>query len=126
MEIWMNKLLVALCAGTCVLPFSSALADDQTLPDYTPAEQAQYKQEADAKKSEWTEMTSGQKETATKAQQARALSYEDHIEFQTQNPLSRNIGISKSYAATKNEPKAPRGTINTPEAEKLLMKNKGQ
>lgn len=122
----MNKLLVALCASACVLPFSSAFADDETPPDFTPSEQAQYKQEADAQKAATDKMTPEQKETATKGRRAKALSYEDHIEFQTQNPLSRNIGISKSYAATKNEPKAPRGTINTPEAEKLLMKNKGQ
>jgi hypothetical protein len=36
------------------------------------------------------------------------------------------MSINKSAAASKAGPTPPRGTINTPEAEKMLMKNKEQ
>jgi hypothetical protein len=122
----MKKLVIALCAVGLALSSVLAFADDQTPPDYSPSAQAKMKKEADAKKAEWNKMSPEQKQTATKARRAKALSYEDHIEMQTQNPTTRNMGITKSAAATKNDPKAPRGTINTPEAEEKLMKNKGQ
>ena len=37
------------------------------------------------------------------------------------------LALASTFAAaTKNDPKAPRGTINTPEAEEKLLHQKGQ
>jgi hypothetical protein len=126
MEILMNKLLVALCASTCVLPFTSAFADDETPPDFTPSEQATYKQEADAKKAAAAKMTPEQKVSATEARRTETLKYQNMIEGRTQNPQWASTNILKSAAASKAGPTPPRGTINTPEAENFLMKDKGQ
>ena len=122
----MNRLVLALCASTLVLPFSSAYADDETPPDYTPSEQAKYKQEADTKKAAMGKMTPEQKAAATKARRAKAQKDQDAMVNSSQNPQGRNAGILKSAETSKEGPTPPRGTINTPEAEKLLMKNKGQ
>jgi len=88
-------------------------------------EQAKMKQEADAKKAATAKMTPEQKAAARKPRQAEAHKYESRIEKITQNPgASRNMGINKSAAASKAGPTPPRGTINTPEAEKLMLKQK--
>jgi hypothetical protein len=85
------------------------------------------KQEADAKKSAFAKMTPEERAAAKKASNAEHLKYENTIENITQNPgESRNMGINKSAAASNAGPTPPRGTINTPEAEKLLLKQKGQ
>jgi hypothetical protein len=122
----MNKIFAILIAGAFGLA-SSAFADDKTPDKVTPAEQAKMKQEADAKKAAMTKMTSEEKAAAKKAKASETLKYEATIEKITQNPgEARNMGINKSAADSKAGPTPPRGTINTPEAEKLLMKQKGQ
>ena len=122
----MNKTLAILAAGALALASASALADDKTPDNVAPAEQAKMKQEADAKKAARAKMTPEQKAAAKKARDAETRKYEDTIENITQNPKeSRNMGINKSAAASKNDPRNP-VNLNTPEVEQKLLKQKGQ
>jgi hypothetical protein len=123
----MNKTFAILTAGALALASASASADDRTPDNVTPAEQAKMKQEADARKAAIAKMTPEQRAAARKARHAEALKYQDTIDKLTQNPMEeRNMSINRSAAASKAGPTPPRGTINTPEAEKLLMKQNGQ
>ena len=123
----MSKTSAILFAGAFALAPLFAFADDRTPSDVTAAEQAQMKQEAIAKKSAFATMSPEERSAARKASDAQHLAYENMIEKITQNPgESRNMGINKSAAASKAGPTPARGTINTPEAEKLLLKQKGQ
>ena len=123
----MNKTSAILIAGIFALASMSAFADDRTPSTATPEEQARMKQDAAARKAALAKMTPEEKAAAKKARNAEHLKYQDTIENITQNPgESRNMGISKSAAVSKAGPTPPRGTINTPEAEKLLLKQKGQ
>lgn len=123
----MNKLFVAIYASALALASAAALADDRTPWNVTTAEQANMKQEADAKKSAFAKMTPESKLAARKASDDEHQKYQDAIIKLTQNPgESRNMAINKSAAASRAGPTPPRGTINTAEAEKLLLKEKGQ
>lgn len=123
----MNKIAAVLLAGAFALAPMFAFADDRTPSDMTPAEQAKMKKEADAKKSAFAMMTPEDRVAARTASNGEHQKYQDTIVKLTQNPgESRNMGINKSAAASKAGPTPPRGTINTPEAEKLLLKQKGQ
>ena len=122
----MSKNSAILIASLALAPLL-AFADDRTSSNITATEQATMKQEADAKKSAFATMTPEERAAARKASAAQHLAYENMIEKITQNPgESRNMGINKSAVASKAGPTPPRGTINTPEAEKLLLKQKGQ
>jgi hypothetical protein len=44
----------------------------------------------------------------------------------TQDPHGRNAGIAKSTADSKAGPTPRHGTMNTPEADKVLREQKGQ
>ena len=121
-----NKTAAILTAGALALASASAFADDKTSEDVTSAEQAKMKQDAAAKKAAMAKMTPEQKAAARKARQAQALKYEDMTEKITQNPKEdRNMGINKSAAASKNDPRNP-VNLNTPEVEQKLLKQKGQ
>jgi hypothetical protein len=123
----MNKTSAMLVAGVLSLASFLAFADDRTPSNVTPAEQAKMKQEADAKKAAFSKMTPEEKAAARKASDAEHLAYGNTIVKLTQIPgESRNMSINKSAAASKAGPTPPRGTINTSEAEKLLLKQKGQ
>ena len=123
----MNKTLAILTAGAFALASASAFADDQTPASVTPAEQAKMKQEADAKKAAMAKMTPEQRAAAKKARAAETLKYEETMEKITQNPKeTRNMGINKSAADSKAGPTPRHGTMNTPEADKILMEQKGQ
>jgi hypothetical protein len=123
----MNKTLAILTAGAFALASASAFADDQTPASVTPGEQAKMKQEADAKKAAMAKMTPEQRAAAKKARVAETLKYEETMEKITQNPKeARNMGINKSAADSKAGPTPRRGTMNTPEADKILMEQKGQ
>jgi hypothetical protein len=123
----MSKTSTIVIVGAFALAPLFALADDRTTSDVSAAEQAQMKQEAVAKKSAFGRMSPEERSAAKKASDAQHLAYENMIEKITQNPgESRNMAINKSAAASKAGPTPPRGTINTPEAEKLLLKQKGQ
>ena len=121
----MNKIFVVLIAAFG-LASALAAADDKTPDSVSPAEQAKMNKEAASKKAAMAKMTPEQKAAAKKAKQAEALKYEDTIENITQNPKEgRNMGINKSTAASKNDPRNP-VNLNTPEVEQKLMKQKGQ
>jgi hypothetical protein len=123
----MNKTFAILTAGAFALASASAFADDQTPASVTAAEQAKMKQEADAKKAAMAKMTPEQRAAAKKARTAETLKYEDTMEKITQNPKeTRNMGINKSAADSKAGPTPRRGTMNTPEADKILREQKGQ
>ena len=123
----MRMTSAVLVAGGLSLASMVALADDRTPSDVTPADQVKMKQEAAATKARFANMTPEEKAAAKKASAAEHLKYENTIEGITQNPgESRNMGINKSAAASKAGPTPPRGTINTPEAEKVLLSQKGQ
>lgn len=123
----MSKTSAILIAGAFALAPLFVFADDRTPSDVTTAEQAKMKQAADAKKSAFTKMTPEERAAARKASDAEHLAYENMIEKITQNPgESRNININKSAAASKAGPTPPRGTINSLEAERLLLEQKGQ
>lgn len=79
------------------------------------------------RKAKAAKLTPEERAAAKKARNAQTLKYQNMIEERYENPGDqRNMGINKSAEASKAGPTSPRGTINTPEAEKLLMKNKGQ
>ena len=121
-----RTVLAVIVAMLCLAPLAAS-ADDKTPSDATASEQAKMKKEAEARKAANAKMTPEQKAVARKARNAERLKYENTIENITQNPKeNRNMGINKSAADSKAGPTAPRGTINTPEAEKLLLKQKGQ
>ena len=122
----MNKTFIVLIAVAFGLASGLATADDKTPDSVSPAEQAKMNKEAAAKKAAMAKMTPEEKAAAKKAKQAEALKYENKIEDITQNPKeSRNMGINKSAAATKNDPRNP-VNLNTPEVEEKLLKQKGQ
>ena len=122
----MNKILVVLIAAAFGLSAALATADDKTPDSVTPAEQAKMNKDAAARKAAMAKMTPEEKAAAKKARQAEALKYEDTIESITQNPKEKkNMGINKSAAASKADPRNP-VNLNTPEVEQKLMKQKGQ
>ena len=122
----MKTTSAVLVAGALSLASMLAFADDETPWITTPAEQATMKQEVDAKKAAFAKMTPEERIAARKASDAEHQKYQDTIIRRTQNPQGASAGIAKSVADSKAGPKPPRGTINTPEAEKLLLKQKGQ
>jgi len=128
---WLNQVnsttLALLTAGTMALASAFAFADDRTLSDVTPAEQARMKQEANAKKVALASMTPAERAETRKPVAAQRLQYEDTMEKLVENPKeTRNIAINKTAAASKAEPTPPRGWINTPAGNEFLMKQKGQ
>ena len=123
----MNKTAAALLAGALALAPMVAFADDRTPSEVTPAEQVKMKKEADAKKEALANMGQEDRAAARQASNIEHQKYQDTILKITQNPgESRNMGINRSAAASKAGPTPPRGTINTADAEKLLLKQKGQ
>ena len=122
----MSKTSVALVAGALALAPLLAFADDQTPWITTPAEQAKVEEEAVAKKAAFANMTPEERAAARKASDAEHQKYLNTVLDLTQNPgESRNMGINRSAAASKAGPTPPRGTINTPEAWELLLKQRG-
>jgi hypothetical protein len=121
----MNKFLVAVCASALALASASVFADDKTPWDITPAEQAKMKREADAKKPAAASETPEEKAAARKARAAETLKYEETMVKRIQNPQGASAG-SKSVEDSKAGPTPRHGTMNTPEANKILMEQKGQ
>lgn len=71
-------------------------------------------------------MTPEQKAAAKRARDAEAQKDEDMMIKATQDPQSRNAAINKSAVASKAGPTPRHGTMNTPEADKVLKEQKGQ
>jgi hypothetical protein len=82
---------------------------------------------ANAKKeAAMAKMTPEQKAAAKKARDAETLKYENTMEKATQNPQAKNDAINKSAADSKAGSTPRHGTMNTPEADKVLKEQKGQ
>ena len=71
-------------------------------------------------------MTPEQKAAAKKAKDAEAEKDADIMIKATQNPQARNDAINRSAVASKAGPTPRHGTMNTPEADKVLKEQKGQ
>lgn len=72
------------------------------------------------------QMTPDQRSAARKAHDVEALNYQDAMDKATQDPQRRNAGIAKSAAESRAGPTPPHGTMNTPQADKVLREQKGQ
>src|ERR1700730_4103947 len=119
-RIDMNKTFAILTAGAFAVASASAFPDDKTPSNVTPAEQAKMKQEADARKAAMAQMTAEEKAAAKKAADAERLQRETTMEKRIQNPQGGRAGISKSVEDSKAGPTPRRGTMNTPEANRIL------
>jgi len=69
-------------------------------------------------------MSPAEKVAAKKARDAQALKYQDAMDNAIENPQGRNAGITKSAADSKAGPMPRHGTMNTPEAEKILREQR--
>lgn len=122
----MNNASALLMAGVLVLVSVAALADDKTPAATTGADQGKVKNAA-ARKGAYAKMTPDEKAAAQKPVRTDEQNPGDTI-AKSGNPdaHARGLAISKSAADSKTGPAPPRGTMNTPEGEKLLKQQKGQ
>jgi hypothetical protein len=122
----MSRLFLALIAG---LAFASvtAVADDKTPAKVSAEEQAKLKAEAADRKAADAKMTKEEKAAAKKAANLKKRADESRMEKigDTGSQL-RATEDAKATAASKIAPTPAKGTLNTPEAEKALQKQKGQ
>jgi len=123
----MNNACALLMAGVLALVSAAALADDKTSAATTGADQGKMKQDAAARKGAYARMTPDEKAAAQKPMRTDKRNAGDTI-AKSGNPdaHARGLGISKSAADSKAAPAPARGTMNTPEGEKLLKQQKGQ
>jgi hypothetical protein len=124
-NVFMNKLFAALIAGVFAFASVSALADDTTPSKVTADDQAKIKAEAADKKAAAAKLTKEEKKAARKAANAKKRADESNMEKlgDTGSQL-RTAQDAKATAASKMAP--AKGTMNTPEAEKAMQKQKGQ
>ena len=119
---FVNKLLVALIAAVFAVASVLVFADDKTPTKITAEDQAKLKAEAaDAK------MTKEEKAAARKAANIKKRADESRMEKigDTGSQL-KAAEDTKATAASKVAPTPAKGTLNTPEAEKAMQKQKGQ
>ena len=123
----MNKLLLALIAGAFALGSVSVFADDKTPAKIGAEEQARLKAEAADKKAADAKMTKEEKMAAKKAANLKKRADESRMEKigDTGSQL-KAAEDAKATAASKTAPTPAKGTLNTPEAEKAMQKQKGQ
>jgi hypothetical protein len=123
----MNKLLVALIAAAFACASVSVFADDKTPTKITAEDQAKLKAEAADKKAATATMTKEEKAAARKAANAKKRADASKMEKigDTGSQL-RTAEDAKATAASKIAPAPAKGTLNTPEAEKAMQKQKGQ
>jgi cell division protein FtsL len=122
----MNRLIVALMAGVFAVATSSVLADDKT--PTPPVDQAKLKAEREAAKAKWAKMTPEEKAATRKAANAKKRADMTELEKMAQeggDVFDAKQG-AKDAAASKAGPSPAKGTLNTPEANKELQKQKGQ
>jgi hypothetical protein len=122
-----NKLLVALIAAAFGFASVSVFADDKTPTKITAEEQAKLKADAADKKAATAKMTKEEKAAARKAANAKKRADASQMEKigDTGSQL-RTAEDAKATAASKIAPAPAKGTLNTPEAEKAMQKQKGQ
>jgi len=126
-NVFMNKLFAALIAGVFAFASLSAFADDATPSKIAPDDQAKLKAEAADKKAAAAKLTKEEKKAARKAANEKKRADESKIEKlgDTGSQL-RTAQDAKATAASKTAPAPAKGTMNTPEAEKAMQKQKGQ
>jgi hypothetical protein len=126
-NVFMNKLLVALIAAAFACASVSVFADDKTPTKITAEDQAKLKAEAADKKAATATMTKEEKAAARKAANAKKRADASKMEKigDTGSQL-RTAEDAKATAASKIAPAPAKGTLNTPEAEKAMQKQKGQ
>jgi len=126
-NVFVNKLLVALIAAAFAFASVSVFADDKTPTKITAEDQAKLKAEAADKKAADAKMTKEEKAAARKAANIKKRADESKMEKigDTGSQL-RTAEDAKATAASKMAPTPAKGTLNTPEAEKAMQKQKGQ
>jgi colicin import membrane protein len=123
----MNKLFAALIAGAFAFASVSAFADDATPSKVTTDDQAKLKAETAQKKAAAAKLTKEEKKAARKAANEKKRADQTKMEKigDTGSQL-RTAEDAKATAASKAAPAPAKGTMNTPEAEKAMQKQKGQ
>ncbi len=126
-NVFVNKLLVALIAAAFAFASVSVFGDDKTPTKITADEQAKLKAEAADKKAANAKMTKEEKAAARKAANAKKRADESTMEKigDTGSQL-KAAEDTKATATSKMAPTPAKGTLNTPEAEKAMQKQKGQ
>ena len=126
-NVFVNKLLVALIAAGFAFAPVSVFADDKTPTKITAEDQAKLKAEAADKKAADAKMTKEEKAAARKAANIKKRADESKMEKigDTGSQL-KAAEDTKATAASKMAPTPAKGTLNTPEAEKAMQKQKGQ
>ena len=123
----MNKLLVALIAGGFAFASVSVFADDKTPTNMTAEEQARLKAERADKKAAQAKMTKEEKAAAKKAANLKKRADQGSMaKMGDTGSQSKAAEDAKATAASKIAPAPARGTLNTPEVDKALQKQKGQ
>ena len=122
----MNKLLVVLCASIFALGSASLLADDSSVMPISKMDTQQAKAARDAAKAQWAKMTPEQQAATKKAAAAKNRDSWTAIE-QVSSGIDYDAKKgAQDAAASKAGPAPAKGTLNTPEAEKVLKQQKGQ
>ena len=126
-NVFVNKPLVALIAAGLAFASVSVFADDKTPTKITAEDQAKLKAEAADKKAADAKMTKEEKAAARKAANIKKRADESRMEKigDTGSQL-KAAEDTKATAASKMAPTPAKGTLNTPEAEKAMQKQKGQ
>src|ERR1700674_1655864 len=126
-NVFVNKLLVALIAAAFAFASVSVFADDKTPTKITAEDQAKLKAEAADKKAADAKLTKEEKAAARKAANIKKRADESKMEKigDTGSQL-KAAEDTKATAASKMAPTPAKGTLNTPEAEKAMQKQKGQ
>ena len=122
----MNKAFALLIAAAGALS-APAFADDKTSPATTGADQGKMKRDAAASKGAYAKMTPDEKAALKTSARAEKQTQGDTIaKSGNTSALARGEAISKSAADSRAGPAPARGTLNTPESEKLLKQQRGQ
>jgi FKBP-type peptidyl-prolyl cis-trans isomerase len=122
----MNKLIVALCASAFAFGSASVLADDSDMKPLSKMQTDEAKAAKAAAKAKWDKMTPEEKAATKKAAAAK-----NRDSWTATEQLSSGIEYdakkgAQDAAASKAGPAPAKGTLNTPEADKVLKQQKGQ
>ena len=124
-----NKLLVALCASAFAFGSSYALAQggaDSSMMPLSKMDTQQAKAAREAAQAKWAKMTPEEKAATKKAAAAK-----NRDSWTATEQISSGIEYdakkgARDAAASKAGPAPAKGTLNTPQAEKVLKQQTGQ
>jgi hypothetical protein len=122
----MNKLIVALCASAFAFGSVSALADDSDMKPLSKMDTQEAKAAKAAAKAKWDKMTPEEQAATKKAAAAKNRDSWTAIEQASSGIEYDAKKGAKDAAASKAGPAPAKGTLNTPQAEKVLKEQKGQ